>query len=534
MLSYERYYRDVDESGLALTPSIDNQVWFGDRSEQSDFLEALTFAKKLPNGSLDHPSHSCRYGFLSNSDILSWVHQSGTYVPMNSDPNAMVTGGVRLLILERALYQPSSYPIKQETFREISSYFRLPASTLIALSPEAGYLTHTLGLDPITGSPDFLTIILKTPQKFQVGNYGLAITHDFTTGISTGILHGTGVIANANGYSLWRDTAGIEILDLLKEVQQEWTLPLCLPTVLLNHHILRTDYFCSIILGNQHTELQSQLGTTRAGRLAGRKGHNIATEKPFQQAKVNLRDLTVGLSSLLFDIIWFCSVTEWQCEAVTDLDSILVELSQLATGNATSNLQTRSTRAKVRHLTSLAKGLKRQMTAMKEVGQADMSVLYSITSQADSRLSAKMAAASSRDSAAMKTLAFLTTLFLPGTAVATIFSMDMFNWRPSSPSSPSSDSEESKVVAELFWVYWAVTVPLTIVVAVGWRIWWGWEKKHFDEDVRREIEAIDGEGRQESLADDDSLASVMIGAGVRITEMRKRNLWGRLRGGKKG
>lgn len=36
----------------------------------------------------------------------------------------------------------------------------------------------------------------------------------------------------------------------------------------------------------------------------------------------------------------------------------------------------------------------------------------------DNRLTAKMAAVSSRDGSAMKTLAFMTTLFLPGTFVA--------------------------------------------------------------------------------------------------------------------
>jgi Mg2+ and Co2+ transporter CorA len=46
-----------------------------------------------------------------------------------------------------------------------------------------------------------------------------------------------------------------------------------------------------------------------------------------------------------------------------------------------------------------------------------------------------MAAASSRDSAAMKTLAFLTTLFLPGTFIATVFSTGMFNWQGDSKDS---------------------------------------------------------------------------------------------------
>jgi hypothetical protein len=105
-------------------------------------------------------------------------------------------------------------------------------------------------------------------------------------------------------------------------------------------------------------------------------------------------------------------------------------------------------------------------------------------------LNAKIAAASSRDSAAMKTLAFLTTLFLPGTFIATIFSTGMFDWKVGSD---DKDSGDSRVVSKLFWVYWAFTVPLTTLVGVGWRVWWSWEKKHFDDDVDAAVEAVDGQ-----------------------------------------
>jgi Mg2+ and Co2+ transporter CorA len=68
-----------------------------------------------------------------------------------------------------------------------------------------------------------------------------------------------------------------------------------------------------------------------------------------------------------------------------------------------------------------------------------------------------------RDSAAMKTIAVLTIVFLPGTYVATIFSMDMFQWQPEDGGRPT--------VSKLFWVYWVITVPLTGLVLAGWLIW---------------------------------------------------------------
>jgi hypothetical protein len=67
----------------------------------------------------------------------------------------------------------------------------------------------------------------------------------------------------------------------------------------------------------------------------------------------------------------------------------------------------------------------------------------------------------------------------------TIFSTGMFNWQ-STPSDPNPH-----VVSSYFWVYWAFTVPLTIMVAFSWRFWWAWEKRRLDRDVLLEIENIE-------------------------------------------
>ncbi|MCJ1265620.1 hypothetical protein MMC22_005500 [Lobaria immixta] len=71
-----------------------------------------------------------------------------------------------------------------------------------------------------------------------------------------------------------------------------------------------------------------------------------------------------------------------------------------------------------------------------------------------------IAEATKQDSYAMKTIAILTTLFLPGTFVAALFSTSMFDF-----------DHDSIQVSRLFWVYWAVTVPLTVVVVVIWQFW---------------------------------------------------------------
>jgi Mg2+ and Co2+ transporter CorA len=74
-----------------------------------------------------------------------------------------------------------------------------------------------------------------------------------------------------------------------------------------------------------------------------------------------------------------------------------------------------------------------------------------------------LAMASKRGSSSMKILAAVTTAFLPGAFVATLFSMNMFNWLA---------GDGTPVVSERFWIYWSVTIPLTLTTA---GIWLGWE-----------------------------------------------------------
>ncbi|KAI0436986.1 hypothetical protein F4803DRAFT_196878 [Xylaria telfairii] len=487
MLSYARYKYREDET-LSLTSTLENQVWCVTGTERAEYIEALSFQVvnealrfqvDTPN-CLDDFASSCRHGMLVDDEILDWVTQTGGYVPLNNlDTSNSLRGGIRLLILERSYYQPPSFDIKKETFLAIERQFALPENALLAFSNECGMATHFLDIDERTGTLKRLSMIIKAHQKFQVGNYGLAFSHDFATGVSSGILHGTGVTGYGHDYNVWTKQAAAEIFEHIKAAHHTWTHPLCLPATLLQHHLLRADYFCTVILSNRGMEVQRQLGTVRSGRLFGQQARDIATELPVQQAKISLRELTVAMSSLTFDAIWFCHVSNWQCLCLKLFLEVLDEMEGLDRGLKGARLM----RTRIRYLSSLADSIKSHNNGMKENSQADMSVLYSIISQVDNRLNAKMAAAASHDSAAMKTLAFLTTLFLPGTFVATIFSTGLFNWQ-----------DEGMVVSKLFWVYWALSIPLTIIVAVGWRLWWSVEKKRFDEDVSAEIKAIDGNG----------------------------------------
>ncbi|KAK2794834.1 hypothetical protein FQN51_000657 [Onygenales sp. PD_10] len=411
--------------------------------------------------------------------------------------DAKLVGGFRLLISEQEYYKPPSYSISRELYLRIEEAFHLPQATLEGLSNEHGIFSHYEEYeDNDPGKLRRIAFLIRAPQKYQVANYGLAVSYDFKTRFATGILHGTGVVQGGDDFHLWQKCPSAELLELIKEIPDLSAEPLFLPTLLLQHHLHRARHFCTIQLVEEYDAIQRRLGMSRAGRLR-RMGpyRDPVGEGTIAETRVNLRNLTGEMSTFMTETIMYCQISEWHLEYLDFLSRARNIVTTSRSGGSMAHTdEDRAINESIAFLDSVAKGLKRHNAASKERAQADFNVLYSIIAQLDNRLNAKMSASSSRDSMAMKTLAFITAIFLPGTFVATIFSMDMFTWQGSGSES-GSESEKSpsngRMVSPDFWVYWVVSIPLTVMVIVGWRVWWNWEKKNFDEDVRTEIENIE-------------------------------------------
>lgn len=85
----------------------------------------------------------------------------------------------------------------------------------------------------------------------------------------------------------------------------------------------------------------------------------------------------------------------------------------------------------------------------------------SISVAEDSRM---LALATKDDSTAMRTLAAVTIIFLPGTFVAAFFAMPLFHWE-------TAPTAGHSIMTRQFWLYWAVTLPLTLVTVGSWLLW---------------------------------------------------------------
>jgi hypothetical protein len=131
--------------------------------------------------------------------------------------------------------------------------------------------------------------------------------------------------------------------------------------------------------------------------------------------------------------------------------------------------------------------LRSQLQGLKERTQSQHTLILSLITQDEATISryiaeysAMTAVGSRRDGSAMKTIAILTVLFLPATFVATLFGISgMFDWTPAG----TANVDQMPTVSPFFWIYWAVAVPLTVVLMVVWRIWWRMEDRRHEREV---------------------------------------------------
>ncbi|CAG9992628.1 unnamed protein product [Clonostachys byssicola] len=98
-----------------------------------------------------------------------------------------------------------------------------------------------------------------------------------------------------------------------------------------------------------------------------------------------------------------------------------------------------------------------------------------------------------RDASSMKTLAFVTMVFLPGSFISALFSTQVFNWE--------TGDGFGVGVNPRFGLYWVITIPLTLIVFLLYYVWIGKLKRDVDKRKR------DREERRKSLTEHPDASS---------------------------
>jgi hypothetical protein len=106
---------------------------------------------------------------------------------------------------------------------------------------------------------------------------------------------------------------------------------------------------------------------------------------------------------------------------------------------------------------------KRWLLSYKSRKDIAMNLVFNLVTQQDSQTNTSIARDTKDDSANMKIIAVLTMLFLPATAVSSVFGMAMFQ--------PSQADGRIRVAAN-WWLFPAITLPLTVFTILLWWLWY--------------------------------------------------------------
>ncbi|KAI9795725.1 MAG: hypothetical protein M1835_005288 [Candelina submexicana] len=384
---------------------------------------------------------------LPDKLVRDWLYQKNSFSAPRDKNEQLPSGGFRLLIQR---YRPEvnvgglgSMPMSKETFLQILDALRLPHYWLDVFWNAQGTACTSFS-DPI--NPTNGTVIIGS--YFQSPNIWrqlcvLAHRHDFSSNLTTAYL----------GYEM---TFDIDMaLQYLLSSTAHACHPFLVPLVVLDVRMR------GISMGMFGTKTR-MLNLDRAVGMV-----DLPVSDPNYSAK-NLdydelnREL-VNINSILLDGVLDSNGLMY--------DSVVAAFNKVENALSKSRViweeESQPLRLRIDLLEDRIKTLKLEHNRYASKLQLQSSVLYNLIAQRDNRLnisvaadSRRIAAASKRDSSAMKTISVMTVVFLPGTYIATIFGMDFFDVGASSVATKGS-----------FWVYWAITVPLTLLVMLLWLLW---------------------------------------------------------------
>ncbi|KAK2028983.1 hypothetical protein LX32DRAFT_682801 [Colletotrichum zoysiae] len=415
----------------------------------------------------------CRTGFLDDDEVEPWLHQQGRFSPRARPGQAGPTMRIRLLMCERVTWLPVGFAMSRSSFLAMETAFRLSAETLPILVANLGKQYSNLRFRADNDSRlESIVLTAKLPQMFQLGNLGLAMSHHLDTGTTLAFLHGWNVFSDRDHVTKEPIVPHAESLHgVMRSAAALWAHPLFLPTVLVREHLSRAEAFKSH-LAPKVTDIEMALGVTKSARLVGSE-IDASVQHMIRDDGERLR-ITAFLNTTATDVVNMLGILEWDLQYVKFLGRVNGDLGALH--GRIPPAADAELRSIVEYLEFEALSIVSFVGAMKTRLDLQLNVLYNFIAQAGNNLNMKIAANAGLDSTAMKTLAVVTMIFLPPTFIATLFSMSMFDWQGSSSTAGDAD----RTVVPEFWVYWAVSVPLTLAVVAGWRVWWHFQKGYYE------------------------------------------------------
>jgi len=392
---------------------------------------------------------------ISDAHLHDWIHQEGAFSLPHHGPEHPFLGGLRILVQE---WDDSTYATKMVIpFKDLFTFQDVISA--LDLSPDYAYLfRHSEYIAPrVTTMTDKVSNATITSTIFQSPTFSdsfttLSLSYNSQTRMTSGLL----------GYI--KNNKNKDLLSSILLSKDDARHPLLLPLMCFNNslRILRRE---------------TQWRTLERIEIATLIDRAVETSYldtvDFPGLHKRLIDVHLELTSSMGQ---FIEQSGASLTAILQPERIMEMLSPESSSDTYFTEKNANLMRCMRLIDATAKDsihLRERISARTAVL---MKVLYNHMQQRDSEInrdlakqstqmaieSTAIAEATQRDSSSMKAVAVLTMVFLPSTAVSTIFSMSVFF---------NVASDSTIIVNSSFWLYWAITLPLTLAVLATWALW---------------------------------------------------------------
>ncbi|PQE17373.1 Mg2+ transporter -like Zinc transport protein [Rutstroemia sp. NJR-2017a BVV2] len=396
-------------------------------------------------------------GKLLEDKINSWIEQKDEFAYAKRESSKF--GALRLLLTNRSLDQnrKAGMTFSDLTLQLISSRLKFPPAFTKMLAPdqiEPPRFSHNTLFDS-AGNHSGMSLALHFPRQ-RLESLTLGVTYSHPSRVVTALL-----IENTSTPT--PDSFINYILSQASYLTHPLYLPLLCTEITLDVHRAQVD----------RTVLRLRSLESVVGVHDFDSGGEKASYGPSHNPKGPLPDLEYVTRSLSGENTRLALYETKVASSVQLLRMILRAGYFTSPGNATGAIGVGSRlawmdvanvvlREKAEFLLGWNVDLLARVNGQRRIGKGLRESVRTILAQRENRTSTSMWESKKSDSNAIRSIAVVLVSFLPGAFIAILFSTTMFNFQT---------RHRDGLVSEWFWLYWAITGPLTAAVLMVW-IWW--------------------------------------------------------------
>lgn len=257
----------------------------------------------------------------------------------------------------------------RSAYEHLEAVFHLSPATLSSFCLHSGsFSSHSVHKSGDQGQQQRLNLVLKVPQKIQIANYILSLSHHIQSGWTTAFICGEGAANRDDGALPNLRAYQVDHIRALLEVSVGlWASPFLIPTALMFNHCHRTRSYTRRLEG-ELTALERHIGVTYAGQ-----SYSLQELDTWPEG-VDIKSATIGVHSTGTQLIFVSTVYHWADRCIKFL---LEEETQFVSGLSSASQQSRQLQEMLRYQLCLTHSYARYADCLKERVQAQTSVVRS-------------------------------------------------------------------------------------------------------------------------------------------------------------